>query len=117
MINILGSTNEDLVAVEVTNEIADEDYKSLIPLIEKKIDQYGSVRLFFELDASVDKIEPASFWQELKFDVKHFNDIDKIAVVGDKAWENLLAKTNKLLTSGEVKYFEPAKRNEAMAWV
>ena len=52
-----------------------------------------------------------------KFDVKHFSDIERLAMVGDSKWESGMAKFCKPFTTAKVKYFDEAKLTEAETWI
>ena len=40
-----------------------------------------------------------ALWEDTKFGTKHFNDIDRLAVVGDRRWEKYLTLFMKPFTS------------------
>jgi hypothetical protein len=58
-----------------------------------------------------------AFWEEIKFDVKHFRDIDRVAFVGDKKWEASMSKFCRPFTTAEIRFFPPEKKEEARAWL
>ena len=43
---------------------------------------------------------------DVKFDAKHANDFDKVAMVGEKKWEEKMSDLMGFFSSGEVKYFD-----------
>ena len=49
--------------------------------------------------------------------MRHALDFRKIAVVGDKTWEEWMVKLMKPFTSGEVEYFAMEEKKKAWAWV
>ncbi len=57
-----------------------------MPLLEKLIEDHGSVRCLVEL-TDLHGIEPRALWDEIKFDVHHARQIERCAVVGDRRWE------------------------------
>ena len=56
-------------------------------------------------------------WEDLKFDYKHFRDIEKLAIVGESKWEQGMATFCKPFTSAKIQYFDHEKLDEAIAWV
>jgi len=46
---------------------------------------------------------PALF-EELKFDLRHLIDIERIAIVGEKRWEKVLGSLAKPLTFAKIRY-------------
>ena len=55
----------------------------------------------------------ADLWQDIKFDVKHFGDIERLAMVGEKKWEQWMATFCKPFTTATVKYFPQGQSAEA----
>ena len=58
-----------------------------------------------------------ALWEDIKFDVRHFRDIERLALVGEKKWEKGMAVFCKPFTTAKVRYFERAKADEARAWL
>ena len=56
-------------------------------------------------------------WEDIKFDVKHFNDIERVAFVGDKKWEEWMSKFCKPFTTAKIRFFEEKKKDDARAWL
>jgi len=58
-----------------------------------------------------------AMWEDTKFGLSHFNDIDRLAIVGDKQWEKTMATFIKPFTTAIVKYFDIGKLDAANAWI
>jgi hypothetical protein len=56
-------------------------------------------------------------WEDIKFDVKHFRDIERLALVGEKKWEEGMATFCKPFTTAEVRYFDRAQVDDAREWI
>ena len=54
---------------------------------------------------------------EVDFDLKHFRDVERLAIVGDKPWQKGLSLFCKPFTSAKVKYFDHADLEEAKTWL
>lgn len=117
MFNILDDIQkQDVVAVEISDKIEKEDYEQLTPLIEQKINQYGNVKMYFELD-DIDKMDVSTMWKELKFDGKNSDKVSKVAIVGKHKREKFLTQIKSMLTSGETKFFKPTDKDAAIKWL
>lgn len=117
MIDILNlSDKENVLDVKVTGNLSKEDYETLNPRIEDKINRHGKINMLFELE-DVDMAGIGSMWEELKFNAKHSDDINKIAIVGDQTSENILANLKKPMTSAETKFFKKKDRDAAIQWI
>lgn len=116
MIEVLTLEQDDTLGIRMSGEIRSGDYDLIIPLLEKKIEAHGRVNLYCEMEA-LDEVEPKAIWKDLKFDIKHFNDFRKVALLGDKQWLQWGAKFAKPFTTAEVKYFDKKERQEAINWL
>ena len=58
-----------------------------------------------------------ALWEDIKFDVKHFRDIERLAMVGDSKWEAGMAVFCKPFTSAKIKYFDVSKVDDAREWI
>lgn len=54
-------------------------------------------------------------WDDFKIGLKHGNEFVKIAIYGNKHWQEVGAKIGAWFVSGEVKYFGNEK--DALAWL
>ena len=61
--------------------------------------------------------EMAAAWQDTKFGMRHFHDIERLAMVGEKAWEHGMAVFCKPFTKAEIRYFDSSAAAEAESWI
>jgi hypothetical protein len=61
--------------------------------------------------------DAAVLWDEIKFDIKHFADIERLAAVGDKKWQHVMATFCKPFTKATVRYFDHADAAGARKWL
>ena len=54
-------------------------------------------------------------WDDFKLGLKQGSEFDKIAIFGNRQWQEYAAKIGSWFISGEVKYFEDS--NKALAWL
>jgi hypothetical protein len=58
-----------------------------------------------------------ALWSDVKFDFKHRNDFEKVAMVGRKDWMDWMTQLMKPFTSAEIKFFELEEQAAARAWI
>ncbi|MDO1445416.1 STAS/SEC14 domain-containing protein [Rhodocytophaga aerolata] len=107
---------DNLVAVIVSGLLEKADYTRLLLEVENKINRYGKIDIYWEM-VDVDGWDLQGILHELTFDLKHLNDINRAAIVGDRKWEEVVTNVAQHFTTAEVKFFEPAEREQAMTWV
>jgi len=81
-IHINELTGGNVLAVHVSGILSRADYERFVPKFEQSVQQHGKLRVLFDM-TGFHGWEAAAIWEELKFDVKHFADIERCAMVGD----------------------------------
>ena len=102
--------------VRVSGKLAAEDYKEFTPEFEKLILDHGKIRVLFEM-VDFHGWDAAALWEDMKLDFKHFKDIERLAMVGDKAWEEGMSFFCKPFTTAEVRYFGHHEMERARQWI
>ena len=105
-----------LLEVRLTGKLAKEDYNHFVPAVERLVKQHGKIRLLVEMH-DFHGWTAGALWEHIKFDVKHFGDIERLAIVGEPKWEKGMAAFCKPFTAATIRYFDHLKADEARAWV
>jgi len=105
-----------IVEVRATGKLTTEDYEHFVPEIERLVQQHGKVRVLFEMH-DFHGWTAGALWQDLKFDLKHFRDIERLAIVGEKKWEKGMATFCEPFTTAEIRYFDRTEAGEAHKWL
>ncbi len=101
--------------VQVSGKLTRDDYSQFVPEFERLIGQHGKIRVLLEM-IDFHGWEVAALWEDVKVDFKHFSDIERLAMVGDKAWEKGMSYFCKPFTTAEVRYFEVQDLDQAREW-
>ena len=105
-----------VLAVQVSGKLAKADYVYFAPEFERLVKLNGKLRVLFDL-AGFHGWEADALWEDIKFDVKHFADIERLAMVGDKKWEHGMAMFCKPFTKAKIQYFDRADAAKARKWL
>jgi hypothetical protein len=105
-----------LLRIRVTGRLTKTDYAMFLPVVERLIRQHGKIRILLETH-DFHGWTAGALWEDVKFDLKHFNDIERLAIVGEKKWEHGMAVFCKPFTTATVRYFDQSKLLEADAWI
>ena len=116
MIQILDSEKEQVIAVKIEGNISKKDIQKIHPLIHNITNKGMKVRWYFELE-DFTGYDLKGLWQDLKVDAAHFDDYGKMAMVGDKKWQELAAEATDFFTGSEVRFFESDQKEEAIEWI
>lgn len=102
--------------VMVTGKLTHADYDRFVPMFEQRARDHGRIRVLFHM-TDFHGWEPAALWDDIKFDVKHFSDIERIAMVGDAGWEKGMSAFCRPFTSATIRYFDREAIDEARTWL
>jgi hypothetical protein len=105
-----------VLEVHVTGKLTKEAYEKFVPAVDAQIKQYGKLRILFVMK-DFHGWTAGAMWEDLKFDLKHWKDIERLAVVGDKKWEKGMAAFCKPFTKAKIRYFDAAQLDEAREWL
>jgi hypothetical protein len=106
----------NFVHVTATGKLSKESYHEFAPVLDEQIKTHGKLRLLFEMH-EFHGWTVGGVWEDLKFDIKHWRDIERLAIVGESKWEAGMAAFCKPFTSAKVKYFDHSALEEARAWI
>ena len=116
MFKILDLTKDNLIAFKVKGKVEKSDYDVLQALLEKTEREFNTRKLYVEID-SIEGVEPAAFWEDVKTYFQHFKDLDKIAFVGPDGVISSLAKMSQPFVTGDVKVFSEEEVMAAREWI
>ena len=105
-----------VLAIQVRGKLTMADYVYFAPEFERLIQLNGKLRLLFDL-AGFQGWEKGALWEGVKFDVKHFADIERIAMIGETSWEEGMATFCKPFTKATIRFFGHAQVAEARGWL
>tara|TARA_R110002049_G_scaffold72267_2_gene186441 strand:+ start:3875 stop:4255 length:381 start_codon:yes stop_codon:yes gene_type:complete len=107
-----------LIRIRASGTLKSSDFDRFVPLFERIAAlEPRSVPMLIELAPDFSGWELGGLWRELKFDVKHQDKFGRIAIVGDKNWQEWGTKlSNPLFPSADQRFFGPAEIDTAETW-
>jgi len=117
-ISIAVKRSEKRVFIEVSmfGKLKHEDYQLFVPMVDKALK--GAKGLEVDLLADMRGFKGWEFlaaWDDFKFGVKHRNAFDKVAIIGNKKWEEASVAMMSHLMKGKSKFFK--EREKALSWL
>jgi hypothetical protein len=116
VIEEMPTTSDKVLAFKMSGKLHDEDYKTFVPLIDAAIARQGKVRLL-ALFHDFQGWDLHALWDDTKFATAHCTRIERIALVGEKTWEQWMAKVCKPFTMAKLRYFDVSQMDAALAWI
>ncbi len=105
-----------ILVVRATGKLSKEDYREFVPELERLIEQFGKIRILFEM-LDFHGWDAGALWEDIKFDARHFADIERLALVGDKRWEKGMSSFCRPFTTAKIKYFDLTETAKAHEWI
>lgn len=116
MIEILSRSHDNVVAVRIDGKLVHADYQEFLPKLEEILKKYSTMRCYCEM-TNFEGLTPQALLDEVSFDVKHCNDIERCAVVGAKSAHEWMGKMASIIfTKSEIRFFKEEDKEEAWEW-
>lgn len=104
------------VFLKAVGKLTHEDYAEMTPMLDAALQRVEDPKVRVLFDATeLEGWELRAAWDDFKFGLKHGRKFEKVAVYGNRNWQELAAKVGTWFISGELKYFE--NHDEAVAWL
>jgi hypothetical protein len=117
MIEMLSRSSGKVIGLKVSGKLIHADYQKFVPIMERLIQEHGSLRCYIEV-TGLPMPTPHALWDELTFDVKHCREIERCAIVSDKSWVKRMAKASGVLfRKAEIRCFDLSESEKAWGWL
>jgi hypothetical protein len=116
MIDVLPGMPPKVLGFKMSGKLHDDDYKKFVPMVDDAIASDGKVRILAEFH-DFHGWDTHALWDDIKFSTTHCTKIERIALVGEKAWEKGMATVCKPFTMAKIKYFDAGEVDAAKKWL
>ena len=108
--------NDFFLSLKAVGKLTHKDYEIITPIIDAALKgvEKPQIKALFD-GTELEGWELRAAWDDFKIGFKHGSEFEKIAIYGNKRWQELSARVGAWFTSGEIKYFED--RDEAINWL
>ncbi|HEY3899401.1 MAG TPA: STAS/SEC14 domain-containing protein [Chthoniobacter sp.] len=105
-----------VLEVDLHGRLTRRDFQEFVPETEKLIARYGKIRLVVMLH-NFEGWDLGAMWEEIKWEAKHFNHVERIVILGDERWHQTMATLCRPFTTAAIRYFHLGELEEAYTWV
>lgn len=109
-------TDSPIVELETRGKLTQVDFKNIVPRLEELIEEHGKISILLDVE-QFEGWTIGGLWEDIKFDVKHFRDVERIALVGDDAHLESMAGFSKLFTKADIAPFRRSDVAAARNWL
>ena len=115
-IGIERSGSDFFLSLKAIGKLTHKDYEMITPMIDSALNAVKDPQVKVLIDGTeLEGWELRAAWDDFKIGLKHGNEFVKIAIYGNKHWQQIAAKVGAWFVSGEVKYFDNVE--DALAWL
>ncbi len=105
-----------ILVIRVSGTVIKAEYKHFVTEFERLLGQHGKLRVLFDI-SGFHGWELGAAWEDIKFDIRHFADIERLAIVGEKKWQHGMAMLWKPFTEATTRYFDHTEIATAQKWL
>jgi len=104
------------LSLKATGKLTHQDYQVITPMIDAALKKVASPKIKAIVDITeMQGWELRAAWDDFELGLKHGSEFEKIALYGNKNWQEIAASIGSWFISGEMKYFE--EYQQALAWL
>lgn len=115
-VNLAEKYDGRLIEAVISGKLEKDDYEHFVPKLEEAMKRHGKIRMLVQM-VDFHGWSAGALWEDLKFDIAHFSDIDRLALVGHKSWEEGMAVFCKPFTTAKIRYFDSQELDAAHEWI
>jgi hypothetical protein len=115
-VNLQQDAGGKILVIKLTGKLTKEDYEHFVPKVESLIKEHGKLRILVQMH-DFQGWAGGALWEDIKFDLKNFRHIERLALVGEKSWEHSMAVFCKPFTTATIRYFDCGEVEQAETWI
>ena len=104
------------LSFKVQGKLTHEDYKAITPMIDSALAAVQTPKVKALIDVSeLEGWEMRAAWDDFKLGLKHGSDFERVAVCGNRNWQEIAAKIGGWFMSAEIESFN--NQEDAISWL
>lgn len=102
--------------IKAIGKLTHEDYEIITPMLDSAVACVRQPKVNALVDGTeLEGWEMRAAWDDFRLGLKHGNEFHKIAIFGNRRWQQIVARVGSWFTSGEIRYFD--EFDEAIDWL
>lgn len=115
-IGVARINSESILVLKATGKLTHEDYQAITPVLESSLKGVFSKHIKMLVDITeFSGWELRAAWDDFRLGMTIGLDIEKIAIYGDKNWQELASKVGSWFISGDMASF--GNYQDAVEWL
>ena len=105
-----------VIEVTVSCKFTREIYEAFVPRLQNAIEKNGKIHVLF-LMLGFQGWKAGHLWNDIHLELKHFDCIERVAIVGEAQFENGAWLFSRPFTAAIIKYFDLHDLDQAREWL
>ncbi len=104
------------LTLKAVGTLTHEDYTIITPMLDNALKGVKEPKIRAYIDASeLEGWQLRAMWDDFKLGLKHNNEFEKVAVYGNKTWQEYASKIGNWFIAGEMQFFDDS--SQAIEWL
>jgi len=104
------------LSLKAIGKLTHDDYEIITPMIDSALGGVDQPKVRALIDGTeMEGWELRAAWDDFKLGLKHGSEFERIAIYGNKNWQEIAARIGSWFVCGDVRYFETCA--DAIAWL
>jgi len=116
MLELHEEADGKILVANLSGKLTKEDLQLFLQAAERSIKSHGNIRVLCQMH-DFQGWEFGALWEDVKFELKHFADIERLALMGRHKWHMGMASICRPLTKAKVRYFDMRDSRLAEEWI
>ena len=105
-----------MLEVDLHGKLSRSDYEWFVPETERLILKHGKIRILVTMH-DFEGWDATALWEDIKWNARHFNQIERLAIIGERTWHKWMTGVCRPFTTAEVRYFTLCQLDAARSWI
>ena len=105
-----------LLEVHLSGKLTTEEYGRFVPVVEALMQRHKSIDILIDM-SDFHGWELGAIWADTRFAFRHYSDIGRLAVVGEKKWQEWMTTICLPFTKAIIRYFDHSEAQQAREWI
>lgn len=117
MIEVNEHGDHGVLALKISGTLTEEELDDLVPSLKEYIAESEDPHLLMTMENFEGWADAAALWKDLQLDAEYMGYFDRIAVVGEKKWQEWGTRLLDPITKEELQFFPIGQTEQAWQWV
>jgi hypothetical protein len=107
----------NIVALKISGEVTQKDFDSICRIMDNAVKNHGTIRLILVVEHYASLSSAEALYEDLRFAHLYSGNIERMAVVGDRAWKSTWVALFGLFSGFLTNYYDKTEIIKAWNWL